>query len=49
VRINELQPGVIDSEITQADPEATRQVASCGVPLERVGTGEEIATAVAAC
>jgi NAD(P)-dependent dehydrogenase (short-subunit alcohol dehydrogenase family) len=49
VRINELQPGVIDSEITQADPEATRQVASRGVPLERVVTGEEIATAVAAC
>lgn len=47
VRINELQPGVIDSEMTQANPEATQQVASRGVPLERVGTGEEIATAVA--
>jgi NAD(P)-dependent dehydrogenase (short-subunit alcohol dehydrogenase family) len=28
VRINELQPGVIDSEMTRADPEATQQVAS---------------------
>jgi NAD(P)-dependent dehydrogenase (short-subunit alcohol dehydrogenase family) len=33
--------------MTQADPEATRQVASRGMPLERVGTGEEIATAIA--
>lgn len=47
VRINELQPGVIDSEMTQADPEGTQQVASRGVPLGRIGTGEEIATAVA--
>jgi NAD(P)-dependent dehydrogenase (short-subunit alcohol dehydrogenase family) len=47
IRINELQPGVIDSEMTQANPETTREVASRGVPLGRVGTGEEIATAVA--
>jgi NAD(P)-dependent dehydrogenase (short-subunit alcohol dehydrogenase family) len=47
VRINELQPGVIDSEMTRADPESTQQVASRGVPLGRIGTGEEIATAVA--
>lgn len=47
VRINELQPGVIDSEMTRANPETTQQVASRGVPLGRIGTGEEIATAVA--
>jgi NAD(P)-dependent dehydrogenase (short-subunit alcohol dehydrogenase family) len=47
IRINELQPGVIDSEMTQADPEGTREVASRGIPLGRVGASEEIATAVA--
>ena len=47
VRINELQPGVIDSEMTRANPEGTREVAERGVPLGRVGRGEEIATAVA--
>jgi NAD(P)-dependent dehydrogenase (short-subunit alcohol dehydrogenase family) len=47
VRINELQPGVIDSEMAQANPEATQQVANLGVPMGRVGTGEQIATAVA--
>jgi NAD(P)-dependent dehydrogenase (short-subunit alcohol dehydrogenase family) len=47
IRINELQPGVIDSEMTQANPETTQEIASRGVPLGRIGTGEEIATAVA--
>jgi NAD(P)-dependent dehydrogenase (short-subunit alcohol dehydrogenase family) len=47
IRINELQPGVIDSEMTQADPEGTQKVVSRGVPVARVGTGEEIASAVA--
>jgi NAD(P)-dependent dehydrogenase (short-subunit alcohol dehydrogenase family) len=47
VRINELQPGVIDSEMTRANPEGTQEVAEHGVPLGRIGTGEEIATAVA--
>ncbi|MFE2042350.1 SDR family NAD(P)-dependent oxidoreductase [Streptomyces sp. NPDC059477] len=47
VRINELQPGVIDSEMTQANPAATQEVAEQGVPLGRIGRGEEIATAIA--
>lgn len=47
IRVNELQPGVIDTEMTQANPEGTREVANTGIPLRRVGTGEEIATAIA--
>jgi NAD(P)-dependent dehydrogenase (short-subunit alcohol dehydrogenase family) len=38
---------VIDSEMTRASPDTTQEVASRGVPLGRIGTGEEIATAVA--
>ncbi|WP_234380099.1 SDR family NAD(P)-dependent oxidoreductase [Streptomyces sp. CMB-StM0423] len=47
VRVNELQPGVIDTEMTQANPGGTQQVADTGIPMRRVGTGDEIATAVA--
>ncbi|WTL19367.1 SDR family oxidoreductase [Streptomyces sp. NBC_01506] len=32
---------------SQADPEGTQQVADTGIPMRRVGTGEEIATVVA--
>ncbi|GAB2734415.1 SDR family NAD(P)-dependent oxidoreductase [Kitasatospora kifunensis] len=47
VRVNELQPGVIDTEMTRANPERTQRVADTGIPMRRVGTGQEIATAVA--
>ena len=47
VRVNELQPGVIDTEMTQANPAGTEEVAERGIPMRRVGTGAEIATAVA--
>ena len=47
VRVNELQPGVIDTEMTQANPEGTREVVERGIPMRRVGMGQEIATAVA--
>jgi NAD(P)-dependent dehydrogenase (short-subunit alcohol dehydrogenase family) len=47
VRVNELQPGVIDTEMTQANPEGTQHVADTGIPMGRIGTGEEIATAIA--
>jgi len=46
VRVNELQPGVIDTEMTQGNAEGTREVVEHGIPMRRVGTGEEIATAV---
>jgi NAD(P)-dependent dehydrogenase (short-subunit alcohol dehydrogenase family) len=47
IRINELQPGVIDTEMTQADPEGAQQVADTGIPLARIGGAREIATAIA--
>jgi len=47
IRINELQPGVILTELTEANVEATQEVVKIGVPMARMGTGEEIAGAVA--
>ena len=47
LRVNELQPGVIDTEMTQATPETTQAVADRGIPLKRVGTAREVATAIA--
>jgi NAD(P)-dependent dehydrogenase (short-subunit alcohol dehydrogenase family) len=47
IRVNELQPGVIDTEMTQGNPEGAQKVADTGIPLRRMGTGREIATAVA--
>ncbi|MFF2912876.1 SDR family NAD(P)-dependent oxidoreductase [Paenibacillus sp. NPDC057934] len=47
IRINELQPGVINTEIPQADPEGTQEVDDRGIPLKRIGTGREGAAAIA--
>jgi NAD(P)-dependent dehydrogenase (short-subunit alcohol dehydrogenase family) len=47
IRVNELQPGVIDTEMTQANPEGTQAVADRGIPMRRVGAAPEVATAVA--
>jgi NAD(P)-dependent dehydrogenase (short-subunit alcohol dehydrogenase family) len=47
IRVNELQPGVIDTEMTQANPEGTQAVADHGIPLKRVGRAREVATAIA--
>jgi NAD(P)-dependent dehydrogenase (short-subunit alcohol dehydrogenase family) len=47
IRVNELQPGVIDTDLTQANPEGTQAVADHGIPLKRVGTAREAATAIA--
>lgn len=47
IRINELQPGVIDTEMTQGNPEGVQKVVDRGIPLGRVGRGDEIATAIA--
>jgi len=47
IRVNELQPGVIDTEMTQANPEGTRRVAETGIPLGRTGRPGEVAAAVA--
>jgi NAD(P)-dependent dehydrogenase (short-subunit alcohol dehydrogenase family) len=45
--MSELQPGVIDTEMTQANPEGTQAVAERGIPLKRVGRAREVATAIA--
>jgi NAD(P)-dependent dehydrogenase (short-subunit alcohol dehydrogenase family) len=47
IRVNELQPGVIDTEMTQANPEGTQAVADSGIPIRRVGTAREVAAAIA--
>jgi NAD(P)-dependent dehydrogenase (short-subunit alcohol dehydrogenase family) len=47
IRVNELQPGVIDTEMTQANPEGAQKVADTGIPLARVGRADEVATAIA--
>jgi NAD(P)-dependent dehydrogenase (short-subunit alcohol dehydrogenase family) len=47
IRVNELQPGVIDTEMIQANPEGTQAVADRGIPLKRVGAAREVATAIA--
>ncbi len=47
IRINELQPGVILTELTEANLEATQEVVDRGIPMGRMGTGEEIAGAIA--
>lgn len=46
IRINEIQPGVIAVPRQQSNPEEVARIAS-GIPIQRVGTGREIATAVA--
>lgn len=47
IRVNELQPGVIDTDMTRANPEGTQAVADTGIPMRRIGTGREVATAIA--
>jgi NAD(P)-dependent dehydrogenase (short-subunit alcohol dehydrogenase family) len=47
IHVNELQPGVIDTEMTQANPEGTQHVADTGIPLHRIGRADEVASAVA--
>ncbi|MEQ8145314.1 SDR family NAD(P)-dependent oxidoreductase [Streptomyces sp. OP7] len=47
IRVNELQPGVISTEMTAAHPEKAQEVADRGIPMRRVGTAREVATAIA--
>ncbi|MGW4336816.1 oxidoreductase [Rhodococcus koreensis] len=46
IRINELQPGVIAVPRQQRNAEEVARIAA-GIPIRRVGSGREIATAVA--
>ncbi|MFB3854287.1 MAG: 3-oxoacyl-ACP reductase FabG [Vicinamibacterales bacterium] len=46
VTVNAVAPGFIDTDMTRALPEATRQEWAARVPLGRFGTAEEVASAV---
>jgi 3-oxoacyl-[acyl-carrier protein] reductase len=46
VLINAVAPGFIDTEMTRKLPDAARQVLMDQIPLERLGTPEDVADAV---
>jgi 3-oxoacyl-[acyl-carrier protein] reductase len=46
VRVNAIAPGYIDTPMTQALPEETRQMIVEATPLRRIGTTEDVAMAV---
>jgi 3-oxoacyl-[acyl-carrier protein] reductase len=47
ITVNAVAPGFIQTEMTKALPEATRQLMLAQIPLGRFGTPEEVAQAVA--
>lgn len=47
VTVNAVAPGFIDTDMTQAMPEAAREAALQQIPLRRIGSPEEIAETVA--
>jgi 3-oxoacyl-[acyl-carrier protein] reductase len=46
VRVNAIAPGYIDTPMTQALPEETRQMIVEATPLRSIGTTEDVAMAV---
>lgn len=46
VRVNAVAPGFIETEMTQALPEAVREKASAQIPMGRFGTAAEVARLV---
>lgn len=47
VTVNCVAPGFIDTDMTKTLPDAQREALLAGIPLGRLGTGEEVAAAVA--
>lgn len=47
ITVNTIAPGFIDSDMTRELPEAQREALLKQIPLNRLGSGEEIAAAVA--
>jgi 3-oxoacyl-[acyl-carrier protein] reductase len=47
ITVNAVAPGFIETEMTEALPEATRQLMLAQIPLGRFGTAAEVAQAVA--
>jgi 3-oxoacyl-[acyl-carrier protein] reductase len=46
VRVNAVAPGLISSEMSMAIPEETREKMVAAIPLDRMGTPDEIANTV---
>ncbi len=46
VRVNAIAPGYIDTPMTQALPEETRQMIVDATPLKSIGTADDVASAV---
>ncbi|GLA55853.1 hypothetical protein AnigIFM63604_002938 [Aspergillus niger] len=46
IRVNEVQPGVIETPMTNTNPEETAQIAAT-IAAKRLGKGKECATAIA--
>jgi 3-oxoacyl-[acyl-carrier protein] reductase len=47
ITVNAVAPGFIDTEMTSALPDATREAATASVPMRRMGTAAEVAACVA--
>ena len=47
IRVNAVAPGFIDTDMTAALPEAAKKKMTETIPLERLGTAEDVANAVA--
>lgn len=46
ITVNAVAPGFIDTDMTQALPEAARAAAVAATPAERLGTADEVAAAI---
>ena len=47
IRVNELQPGVIQTGLTAEHPEETQKIADAAIPMRRIGDPEEVAKVIA--
>lgn len=46
VNVNAIQPGFIDTEMTQAIPEKVKEIKIAEIPMEKIGSPSDIAKAV---
>jgi len=46
ITVNAVAPGMIDTDMTRALPESARTEWAAKIPLQRLGTAEDIASAV---